>query len=78
MSAAPMAGTTNPEVRLGHAAADDLAVAERRPQVRRLPQRPRLDVFRLQRQPDVLACGAELGWVNRDNGQPTGGAALAV
>jgi len=73
-----MAGTTNEEERLGHAAANDLAVAEHRLQVRRPPQQPRLDVFRLQRQPDVLACGVELGWVNRDNGQPTGGAALAV
>ena len=45
---------------LGHRATTDGAAAERRLQVHRLPERPRLDVARLELEADVLARRAEL------------------
>lgn len=67
----PVAGLPIAEQRLGHPAANCFVTLKHRLKMHRLPHRPRFDVLGLQRQPHRLAVGAELGWIDGDDCEPS-------
>src|SRR5260370_25466641 len=49
-----------------------LGARENRLKVHRLPNGPGLDILRVEGDPERLPIHAELSWLNRQTGQPTG------